>query len=51
MSKSNKSKIKAQYDDFLKNGELLEMFPHFSGIWEEDKDDFEFMFEMNQDII
>jgi|GEM_PF-3566841 hypothetical protein len=39
---------KKQYQDFLMNEELLEIFPHFSGNWEEDKEEFEIMFEQNK---
>jgi hypothetical protein len=35
-----RNQFKEQYDILLKNGELLDMFPHFSKKWEKDKDEF-----------
>jgi hypothetical protein len=50
MSKMQKTTAKKQYEDFLRNGELLDIFPHFSGDWGEDKEEFEIMFEQNKDL-
>lgn len=41
---------KKLYDYMLKNGELLEMFPHFEGKWQEDKRVFLEMYEANQNL-
>lgn len=39
--------IKKEYDLMLKNGDLLEMFPHATGVWDKDKDFFIQMFNSN----
>jgi len=44
-------KVKEQYDDLLNSGDLLEMFPHLSGIWTKDKLEFIKIYEQNQEII
>ena len=41
---------KRSYDNLLKSGELLEMFPMLEGEWKKDKEEFIEMYNLNQDI-
>lgn len=48
MSTSN---ARTEYDILLENGELLEMFPGFTGKWAKDKKDFIKFHELNEEIL
>lgn len=41
---------KKEYKILLENGELLDMFPHFTGQWSKDKKEFIQYQEMNEKI-
>jgi len=40
-----------EYDYLKRSGDLLELFPHFTGEWSDDKDDFLEMHFQNEDIV
>lgn len=42
---------KEEYNKLLGSGELFELFPDLSGIWEEDRRVFQKNWEDNQDIL
>ena len=42
---------KSEYRILLENGELLEMFPNFTGQWAKDKKEFIKFHEMNEEIL
>lgn len=41
---------KTVYNKLVKSGELLDMFPTMTGIWESDKDDFMLMYNQNDEL-
>lgn len=44
-------KAKNEYDELLKNGELLELYPDLSGSWQKDKNSFTAAWEQNVEAI
>ena len=44
-------KAKNEYDELLKNGELLELYPDLSGSWQKDKKSFTAAWEQNIEAI
>ena len=42
---------KKQYNLLLKQESLLELYEHLTGVWEEDKDSFQELWEMEQSYI
>jgi hypothetical protein len=44
-------KAKETYNNLLKSGDLLDMFPMLEGVWQEDKEIFLEMYELNEGII
>lgn len=42
---------KKQYNLLLKQGSLLELYEHLTGVWEEDKNKFQELWEMEQSYI
>lgn len=42
---------KKQYNLLLKQGSLLDLYEHLTGVWEEDKDKFQELWEMEQSYI
>lgn len=42
---------KKQYNLLLKQGSLLDLYEHLAGVWEEDKDKFQELWEMEQSYI
>lgn len=45
------SKWKSLYDSMLSSGDLLELFPNFSGIWEKDMAEFVEEYDENNLLI
>lgn len=44
-------KIKEEYTKLLVSGDLLEMFPQLTGRWQDDKEYFEEMYCLNNNIL
>ena len=42
---------KKQYNLLLKQGSLLELYEHLTGVWEDDKESFKEIWEMEQSYI
>lgn len=42
---------KKQYNILLKQGSLLDLYETLSGVWEEDKEEFERVYELEQSFI
>ena len=42
---------KKQYNLLLKQGSLLDLYEHLTGVWEEDKNSFQELWEMEQSYI
>lgn len=42
---------KSEYEMLLDLGELKELYPSLTGIWEEDEDIFNLLWQSNQDIL
>lgn len=47
----SQSEIKSIYDVFLDNGDLLEMFPHFKGVWDQDRKEFSKQYEITEHLL
>lgn len=43
-------KASKEYNLLLESGELLELYPELSGVWEKDKKRFIYMWEQNQEL-
>lgn len=43
--------LKAEYHALLESGTLLEVFPNFKGVWEQDKDKFLAQHRNNEDFL
>lgn len=48
---TTKSKVRDVYEALKQGGELEELFPEFTGVWEKDKEEFEIVFEENQSLL
>jgi hypothetical protein len=48
---SLETRAKAEYELLFETGELLDIFPNYTGVWKKDKKDFITYFELNEAIL